>query len=1099
MSIWDEAELIEEAPQTKNIWDEAILVEGTPKTASPKPKKQKVTNSYTYPQGVDLKHPENIDTEAFKRDIDKIYNIPQVEIPQRGQLVNSDGVIKAGSNNTPLTDKDAEIARIKAEFEAKNKEIDRQNRNANLRIGLGATMQGVSALPIFKIPIVGSGLGGALFDAGGAIMDGESGTEIAKRAGRGALAGATVEGAIKSIPVAGNWIAKTPVAQKAIKGVSDATKQLLDTPVAQRAIQASAETISKLGDELIKPRSIVKPRVETSVSAQIVPAGQAVAQEAVEEVVKKAEPIQAIKEQAVEMKPSKLKTTMDKAGTLPPELKNRNIEYEVMHNADAINRAKEAVAINPQGVHTDLLKKMSQDGDYKDYVLSADDVVNAKELVTRLYDEGKTQDAIDLTERIIKSASKSGQALQAYSLWGRTTPDGAVAYAQKWLDRYNKNQHKNLKLTEDQAKDIRSLAQKVQETAEGTRENEVAIAQMQKYIADLTPSNWSKKFDTYRYVNMLLSTKSRAKDFVLTGLNAADTAIDETIANGIDFIRSKVTNTPRAFSGLNPSNWGQGFKKGFKEGLEDVKLGIDTTRSGEAGRYGIPKTNNFNFKPVIGAKWESLTNNPIANTFNNLYAGGEKALKYALQVPDRAFYEARYASSLANQMKAAGLDKPTNEMIQQANKEALEAVFQDNSWVSRLGMQARNTANAVTEGLENSLGLPAESIPRVGNFLAPFVTTPANVINSGLKNTLGASVGLPKLLKARTPQEIRDAEMLLAKNLKGLGVGAGVGEAIHQGVIDSNIGENNYQEDAVTGLKPNSIAIGDKAISLKDYPQLSIPINTYLGAREGGIPQALANVTQSIGDVSSLKTVGDVMSAFEPKYGKTPEVGEIADNIIRSVGVNTLSQAIPYGGALGEVRNNIDPYSREMFSDKVPEYVKNRLLNRLPVLSKQLPVKYNAVGEPVMVNNIKNPVARAVSEAIDLGVRNYNDDENYKELKELQESVKNTDYDGKSRVALHTPSRKIDIGGDTVSLDNQQYSDFSADYTKMNYLLKGMALNTEEFKNMTDEEKVEYLSDIRSSVEEAVKIMQFGHTPKRKFKPYTRYILENYFTLITDN
>ena len=1095
MSIWDEAELIEEAPKTKNIWDEAILVEEPSKTASPMPKKQKAKNSYTYPQGIDLKHPENVDQEAFKRDIDKIYNIPQVEIPQRGHLVNSDGVIKEGSVKTPLSDKDAEIAKIKAEFEAKNKEIDRQNRNANLRIGLGATMQGVSALPVFNIPYVGTGIGGALFDAGGAIMEGASGKDIAKKAGEGFIIGETVG----ALPYVGKYASKTKAGQAALKGVNEATKKILGVPAIQTAIKASEPVINKLTTELTKPRAIGKPRVETSVSAQIVKPEQVATQEALE-VVKKSEPIEAIKEQATaEMKPSKLKSTMDKAGTLPTELKNRSIEYEVMHNADTINRAKEAVATNPLGVQTDLLKKMSQEGDYKDYVLSADDVVNAKELVTRLYDEGKTQDAIDLTERIIKSASKSGQALQAYSLWGRTTPDGAVAYAQKWLDRYNKSQHKNLKLNEEQAKDIRNLAQKVQETAEGTRENEVAIAQMQKYIADLTPSNWSKKFDTYRYVNMLLSTKSRAKDFVLTGLNAADTAIDETIANGIDFIRSKVTKTPRAFSGLNPSNWGQGFKKGFKEGLEDVKLGIDTTRSGEAGRYGIPKTNSFDFKPVIGAKWESLTNNPISNVFNNLYAGGEKALKYALQVPDRAFYEARYASSLANQMKAAGVEAPTNEMIQQANKEALEAVFQDNSWVSRLGTQARNTANAVTEGLENSLGLPAESIPRVGNFLAPFVTTPANVVNSGLKNTLGASVGVPKLLKATTPQELRDAEMLIAKNIKGLGVGAGVGEGIHQGVIHSNIGDNNYQEDAVTGLKPNSIVIGDKAISLKDYPQLSIPINTYLGAREGGVPQALANVAQSVGDISSLKTVGDVMNAFEPKFGKTPEVSEITDNIIRSVGVNTLSQLLPYGGAMGEVRNVIDPYSREMFSDKVPEYVKNRLVNRVPVLSKTLPLKYNAVGEPVRVNNIENPVARAASEAIDLGFRNYNNDQSYKELAELEESVKDTDFKGKTKVGLDTPSKKIEVDGETITLDNQQYSDFSADYTKMNYLLKGMALNTDEYKQMTKEEKVEYLSDIRGSVEEAVKIMQFGHTPQRKLRPYTQYILENYFTLITDN
>ena len=1054
------------------------------------PKKQ---NSYTYPQGIDLKHPENVDKEAFKRNIDEIYNIPQVEIPQRGVLANSDGVVKEESNkplsNSSISSKDAEIARIKADFEAKNKEIDRQHRKNMGRIGAGALLEVASLHPILNIPYVGTGLGGALFEAGNAIMEGKKAKDIAKDAGIGFAVGESVG----AIPYVGKYASKTKAGQAVANKVAPTVESLLNSSIGKK----TGDIIGKLGAELNKPRTFINPSVEKSVKAEIVKPTQQATQEALNIV--KNEPIEAVKEQAlVEMKPSKLKSTMQNAGTLPKELETKSIDYEVIHNADSINRAKELVANNPQSVQADLLKKMSQEGDYKDYVLSADDVVNAKELVTKLYDEGNTQDAIDLTERIIKSASKTGQALQAYTLWGRTTPDGAVAYAQKMLNRYNKDQHKNLKLSDEQANEIRNLAKKIQETTEGTRENDVAIAQMQKYIADLTPANWAKKLDTYRYVNMLLSTKSRLKDFALTGMNSLDTAIDETIANGIDALRSKITKTPRAFSGLNPSDWGRGFKKGFSEGLEDVNLGINTARSGETGRYGIPTSNSFNFKPVFKQGWNSLTENPLANALNNVYAGGEKALKYALQVPDRAFYEARFSSSLANQMKSAGLEKPTKEMLQQAHKEALEAVYQDNSWVSKLGTQARNTANTITESLESNLGLPTDSIPRAGNFLAPFVTTPANVINSGLKNTAGAVIGVPKLLKARTPQEIRDAEMLIAKNIKGLGVGAGIGEAVHQGAINSNIGENNYGEDAVTGLKPNSLAIGDKAISLKDYPQWSIPINVYLGARDGGFPQAISNTMQSIGDISSLKSVGDVMKAFEPRFGEAPTGQEIADNITRSIGVNMLSQAIPFGGALGELRNVIDPYSREMFADKVPNYVKNRLYNRLPVLSKTLPIKYNAIGQPTMINNIENPLGRVASEAIDIGVRNYNNDELYKELSDFQDKIKDSDYKGKTKVGLHTPSKTIKVNGEDLKLDNQQYSDFSADYTKINYLLKGMAVNDEEYKKMTDEEKSEYLSDIRSSVEEAVKMMQFEHTPDRKLKPYTQYILDNYNSLIID-
>ena len=471
------------------------------------------------------------------------------------------------------------------------------------------------------------------------------------------------------------------------------------------------------------------------------------------------------------------------------------------------------------------------------------------------------------------------------------------------------------------------------------------------------------------------------------------------------------------------------------------------------------------------------------------------------------FYEARFSSSLADQMKAAGATKPTQAMIDQARKEALEAVYQDNSWISNLGNSTRNLVNNLSAGTENFLRLPENSVPRVGNFLAPFVTTPANIANIGLKNTFGAPVGLAKLLRANTPQQIRDAEILMAKGIKGLApIGLGVG--IGAGNITSNIGDENYQDNAVTGLKPQSVVLGDKAISLKDYPQWSIPMAIGAGLQQSGIPKAAANTLNAIGDISALKAVGDTLDAFRPKYGHDTSEAEIANNLFRSQGVNILSQNIPFGGWLGEIRNDIDPYAREMYMptgetnkemlQNSLQYAGNRIQNRLPIASTLLPMKYNAVGEPVMINNIQNPVARAASEAFDFGVRNYTANPEYNELKQFQEDIKDTDYTGKTRVGLHTPSRSIKVNGDTIKLDNEQYSNFSKDYTQINYILKGMAVNTLEYKSMNDEEKTEYLSNIRKSVEEAVKIMQFNHQPARKLHPYTQYILDNYLELITD-
>lgn len=1159
MSIWDEAEVIEEPKQ--DIWAEAELVQE-------EPVKQQVKTSYTYPKGVDLKHPENVDTEAYKQNIDAIYDIPQVEMPNRGVLTNSNGetMLQGGvkaydfDNSMPATNKSEHpiregllnvghnVARAVLPKKAENWFIgskedeeflkthsdenvptyeqlsedynngaiskdefikglelrrkfneltyDKEYRDVrNKAIGKGAVEIGSALIPV--------GAGAKVATKGISLLKPVLGRKGAEFVTKGAIGGATagaLHGAGYSAidedlnpvqQIAGDalgWGTAGMVGGAALGAGNKVFRNIKAGKLKQaRANKANVKPVEAV-EEMVNPYTgeVIEAPLKQSVAREATPTGLSVGRKT---------------------KPSKLKSTMQKAGTLPEELNNKPIEYEVINNPDTIAKAQEAIGNDANAVHRDLLKKISGQGDYENYVLSADDVVKARELATKLYQEGNASEAVELTEGIIKAASKTGQALQAYTLWARTTPEGAITYARKIVDRYNKSQHKNLKLTEAQEQEIGKLAEKVQQTTEGTRENEVAIGLMQKYIADLTPASWSKKYDTFRYINMLLSPKSRTKDFLLTGINSADNAIDELIANGIDRVRGLLPNQQRAFNGLRPTEWFNGLKKGFNEGMEDVALNINTSRSGEVGRYGLPKTRSFNYTPLNEVEGGLLAKGKQG--LENTLALGEKGLAYTLQVPDRMFYEARYASSLADQMAAAGVKKPTQAMVDQARKEALEAVYQDNSWVSRLGNSTRDAVNNLTGGLENFLNLPENSIPRAGNFIAPFVTTPANIVNIGLKNTFGAPVGLAKLLMAKTPQEIRDAEMLIAKNIKGGLATTGLGLGLDNGLIKTNIGEDRYKDNAVNGLKPQSIIIGDKAFSIKDYPQLSIPANVYMGYREGGLPQAAVNTLNAVGDISALKAVNDTLNAFRPKYAGDEVTGpEIANDLFRSQGVNILTQNIPAGGWLGEIRNDIDPYAREMYmpiGNTTPEmignslqYAGNRIVNRIPVASTLLPYKYNAVGEPVKINNIENPIARVASEAIDLGVRNYNENPVYDELNEFQEKVKDTDIKGRTTVGLNTPSRTIKVNGENVKLDNKQYSDFSHDYTKINYILKGMAVNNEDYKGMTDEEKVEYLSNLRKSTEEAVKMMQYGHEPSRKLHPYTQYILDNYFELVKD-
>lgn len=132
-------------------------------------------------------------------------------------------------------DKQAEIERIKQKYAERNKEIERQHRKEMARIIGGGVLQGASALPIFNIPYVGTGLGGALFEAGNAIMQGKNAKDIAKDAGKGFVVGETVG----AIPYVGKVAGKTKAGQVVANQASNFANRLAETKIGQNIARKS--------------------------------------------------------------------------------------------------------------------------------------------------------------------------------------------------------------------------------------------------------------------------------------------------------------------------------------------------------------------------------------------------------------------------------------------------------------------------------------------------------------------------------------------------------------------------------------------------------------------------------------------------------------------------------------------------------------------------------------------------------------------------------------------------------------------------------------------------------------------------------------------
>lgn len=791
-----------------------------------------------------------------------------------------------------------------------------------------------------------------------------------------------------------------------------------------------------------------------------------------------------IPEQVVEatqtgkMKQSALAQKANKSDEVAQAVQENPPLYEAITNADTTAQAQAEIAENVNKVQYDMFKKLND----KNSDFTALDVEKTRQLFSELQKQGRFDEATELLELTSKQGSKLGQAVQAFSLWSKTTPDGAMLYAQKLLDKYNKGVRKDLqkRLSEEELRDIGETFQKLNESGLTGRELEVETAKAMKKVFKVVPKTFAQKLDGYRYINMLLSPQSRIKDFILTAKNASDTAIDESIAGGIDYLRTLGSKDKTRYISANPfvgtKAWLQGAKKGFKEGVEDVRYGINTSRSGEVGRYGLPNTPTFkeaNFEGGLLDRAKTLIGNPLGSA--------EKLLRYTLQVPDRMFFEARYASSLANQMKARGVTEPTQDMINRAVEEAKRAVFQEDRLVTKKLAEAAQLPDVPIHALENAIGLPQGTLPSTSKGLAPFVKTPTNVTAQGAEGLHGLGSGLLQLKNASdNPELIREAELLMGRGVRGLGE-LGLGVAVGKGLWDkikTNIGEEDYYKNEITGLQPSSLVIGDKAISLQNM-QNNLPFFTGVGLGQRGLGKAFTNTTDIIAEMPALKALGDLYNINkEANYiaqsdEPDKELLKKGSRAARSLGANYLTTLIPVGGWLGELRNDIDPYARELYTpDRYDEgvlqglgsdaeYLKNRVQNRIPMLSTLLPNRYNSLGQPIMSNNIQNPVARTLSQAVNFGVRNYNEPPaEMEEMQRIQDYAMENKIKGRTTLKFAKPKRYIGRGKDKTKLTNEQYSELTRLYNGKVYDELQFLMNTPEYQSADEKTQIKWVREV---------------------------------------
>lgn len=719
---------------------------------------------------------------------------------------------------------------------------------------------------------------------------------------------------------------------------------------------------------------------------------------------------------------SKLPQTMRERGTLPPELESVNPEYEVLHNIDLKNQATQEIANNPEIATNLRIKAADETSD-----LSALDFETARQTLQKLYSENRIEEALELTDLISKKASKAGQSVQALSLWSRTTPEGAIRQAQKIIADYNRTAKKKIPdLTPEQAQKIQQLSEQAQATELGTRENQIATQLLFKELKGLVPANAGSKIRTLQNISLLLNPKTFLRNLTGNSIYAAmDTGISKPIAAGIDKIASKFTGQrTRVLPQIK--EYTQGLRQGFKEGSEDVALGINT-RDKLGSRFNLNDRTSFDNIPVL----------------NQL----EKALNYSLQVPDRMFYQAAYNESIANQLRAAGVKEATPEMIQNATNDALEAVFQNNSALGNMALRLRQAGNELAN--VNGFGL--------GDAFIPYAQTPANVAQQGINySPLGIAKGIRNLAQGNQRQGTMD----LARGLTGSGLIYGGYQAAKNGLINPNIDDYEVQQNyAAMGIRPNTLNIGDYNVSYNQLQPLAAPIAggaALADVQDGNLMGAADKSINSIVDLGMLQSLNKFMADMNDK-GPVTATANMAASI--------PSRFVPTG--LKQITDLTDNMQRDTYNRNPLKQGLNQAIAKIPGLNRTLPVKYDVAGQPVKKYQTEG-IQRVFDAVVNpVFVNKEKVDTTAQKLIDLYNTT------GDKSVLLPLADKTVrfkDLNGKQVvrPLATSEKNQYQQQLGVVNKQLLDSGINNNFFDSLDDTDKIKFINDTQRYAKEFV-------------------------------
>lgn len=777
-------------------------------------------------------------------------------------------------------------------------------------------------------------------------------------------------------------------------------------------------------------------------------------------------------------------TSVKNADNIAPEVKQKvSSTYDPITNPKTMLKAEKLV--NEDEVAA-TMRVISGEAD-------ADMTATGLALINKFQTAKKFDKAAEIADTLAERLTKAGQTVQAASMLKKLSPEGVLVYAQRQINKANKNRllpglTKEKELTEDTAKKLSELAKKAKEAADPRVKDELEN-EMVGVLRSLTGSGIGKKIATTQTTAQLLNPKTHFRNTIGNEIFFRLERVNKYLATPIDWARSALTGKNRTvtFRTQGQSGYWSGFMQGAKAAWK-----------GEVPPSNLTSQFDFNPTPTFTGKWNPMT-----------YL--EKLLKISLQGFDHAAFlraknqtigELAWLKAKNEGLTGKALKETAHNYAMLADENILQTATDYGKYVT---FQDDNIISRSLVGVKRGLNVGQDF--GAGDIILKYPKTPGALLMRGIEYSpagfLRSAYLLAEPFLKGTAINTREVQLALSRAITGTVGLTGMGYFLaSKGIITGKAqedydmratmeetGQRKYQVNLsalkryiMSGFSDEEADLreGDNFMSY-DWAQ-PVAISLSMGANANQNVKSGESITSGLAGTIATSIEGGVQSMAEQPVlqgisrliGNPKGVGGVITDTAKQI----PASFVPTFSS--QVNQKMDNTQRSTYDPKWYKEAWNRAKAKVPVYSKSLPPKIDVFGNkqerfqndsnsfvnvfvnPAFMNKYEtNPEIRMVMDI-------YSATGETKQAPRVVPTSQTITVDGK------TSTRKI------TSKEQENLQRVIGEMTHRKFARLATGEQAKEFSKESKEDQAKIIADILSDISQSAKILIIGHRPDPK-------------------